>query len=158
MRTRDVSLAAVYAALYAVLTVGLGPFSYLAIQVRISDAMVGLVPLLGWPAVIGHTIGVAVSNSFSPAGFLDLLNTIPSFVMAYVVMKLKGGNVRVITGLLSYTVVLSATVSWMLSYLYGLPPLETYVYVFIGIFISTVLIGFALYKTIGHLKFFGKGV
>ena len=63
----------------------LGAFSYGPIQIRIADTMLAAVPLLGLAGVLGHTLGVFVANIFSTAGLIDLLNTIPSFAMSFVV-------------------------------------------------------------------------
>ena len=85
LHTKDLALIAVYAALYAALVVVLGGISYGPIQVRVADSMVAAVPLLGIAGVLGHTLGVFIGNIFSSAGPIDLLNTIPSFVMSFVV-------------------------------------------------------------------------
>ena len=65
IRTKDLALIAIYAALYAALVVVLGGFSYGPIQVRIADSMVAAVPLLGIAGVLGHTLGVFVGNIVS---------------------------------------------------------------------------------------------
>ena len=149
LRSKDLALIAIYAALYAALVVGLGGFSYGPIQVRIADSMVAAVPLLGIPGVLGHTLGVFIGNIFSPDGLLDLLNTIPSFAMSFVVYyvyKRTGNDYTVIGTCAAYSAVLGTTVGWMLSYLYGLPLLLTIAYVAIGNFVATVLIGWPLFK------------
>ncbi len=68
IRTKDLAIIAIYAALYAALVVVLGGFSYGPIQVRIADSMVAAVPLLGIPGVLGHTLGVFIGNIFSSPG------------------------------------------------------------------------------------------
>jgi len=146
INTTTLALAIVYAALYTALTVGLTPLSYGPVQVRIADAMVALVPIFGWAGILGHTAGVFIANIFSTAGLLDLLNTIPSFAMAMVIWKLR--NRSVLAGTILYSIVLAGTVGAMLSYLYGLPQLETYIYVLIGILVATTGIGYPLYKAI----------
>ena len=86
--------------------------------------MVSAVPLLGVPGVLGHTLGVFIGNIFSPDGLIDLLNTIPSFAMSFVVYyiyKQTKNDYTVIATCLAYSAVLGTTVGWMLSYLYGLP-------------------------------------
>lgn len=143
---KTLALGIVYASLYVALVVALAPISYGPVQVRIADALVALVPIFGWAGILGHTVGVLIANIFSTAGLLDLLNTIPSFAMAYVIWKLR--NRSVIVGTLLYSTVLGATVGAMLSYLYGLPELETILYVFVGIAIATTGIGYPLYKAI----------
>jgi uncharacterized membrane protein len=148
-----------YAALYAALVVVLGGFSYGPIQVRVADALVAVVPLLGIAGVLGHTIGVFIANMFSPAGLLDLLNTIPSFVMAFVVWyvyKRTSNDYTVIGTCIAYSAVLGATVGWMLSYLYELPLLPTIAYVAIGNIIASVLIGWPLFKVLKRIGVFQR--
>jgi uncharacterized membrane protein len=139
----------VYAALYAALVIFLPGLSYGPLQVRVADSLVAAVPLLGIAGVMGHTLGVFIANLFSPAGLLDLLNTIPSFVMAFVVYyvyKKTSNDYTVIGTCIAYSAVLGITVGWMLSFLYGYPLVETIVYVAIGNIIASVLIGFPIFK------------
>jgi uncharacterized membrane protein len=148
-RTKNIALISIYAALYAALVVVLGGFSYGPIQVRIADTLLAAVPLLGLPGVLGHTLGVFVGNIFSTAGPIDLLNTIPSFAMSFVVYyvyKRTKNDYTVILTCTAYSAVLGTTVGWMLSYLFGYPLLLTIVYVAVGNFIATVLIGWPVFK------------
>ena len=161
IRTKDLALISVYAALYAALVVGLSPLSYGPLQVRIADAMVASVPIFGIAGVLGHTLGVFVANLFSPLGFIDLLNTIPSFVMAFVVYylyKRTQNDYTVIVTCLAYSAVLGITVGWMLS-LFGAPLLLTMAYIAIGNAIASVAIGWPIFKVlkrIGVYKWFGN--
>jgi uncharacterized membrane protein len=151
IRSKTLALISIYAALYAALVVVLGAFSYGPLQIRIADSLVAAVPLLGIAGVLGHTLGVLVANIFSTAGPIDLLNTIPSFVMAFVVYytyKKTNNDYTVIATCTAYSAVLGVTVGWMLSYLYALPLLETILYVFIGNIIASVLIGWPLFKAL----------
>ena len=159
IKTKDLALIATYAALYAALVVVLGGFSYGPIQVRVADSMVAAVPLLGVPGVLGHTLGVFIGNLFSPDGLLDLLNTIPSFAMSFVVYfvyKKTQSDYTVIGTCLAYSAVLGTTVGWMLSYLYHLPLLLTIGYVAIGNAVATVVIGWPLFKVLKRIGVFQK--
>jgi uncharacterized membrane protein len=159
IRTKDIALIAIYAALYAALVVVLGPFSYGPIQIRIADSLLAVVPLLGLAGVLGHTLGVFVGNIFSTAGPIDLLNTIPSFVMSFVVYyvyKRTKKDYTVIGTCIAYSAVLGTTVGWMLSYLYGLPLLATIAYVAIGNAIASVLIGWPIFKLLKRTGIFQK--
>jgi uncharacterized membrane protein len=68
--TRDISLSAVFAALYAVInivqmfTVG-NPLISGPVQLRVADCLIALAALLGWPVVVGVTIGGLVTNVLS---------------------------------------------------------------------------------------------
>jgi uncharacterized membrane protein len=158
IQTKSLALITLYAALYASLVVVLGPFSYGPVQIRIADTMLAAVPLLGLPGVLGHTLGVFIANIFSTAGVIDLLNTIPSFVMSFVVYYIyrqTKNDYTVIGTCLAYSLVIGTTVGWMLSYLYSLPLLITIAYVSIGNVVATVLIGwpfFKILKKIGVLQ------
>ena len=144
MRSISIAIVAIYAALYAALVVVLGPLSYGPVQLRVADALVALIPVFGWAGVIGHTAGVFVANIFSSVGPIDLLNTIPSFIMAIVVWKLSKRSL--ITGTVLYSVVLAGTVGVMLSYVFGLPLIATYFYVLVGNLVATTVIGYPLYR------------
>jgi uncharacterized membrane protein len=121
--------------------------------------MLGVVPLIGLAGVLGHTLGVFVANIFSTAGPLDLLNTIPSFAMSFVVYyvyKRTNNDYTIIGTSIAYSAVIGTTVGWMLSYLYGLPLLATIVYVAIGNIIATVLIGWPLFKALKKTGIFQR--
>jgi len=148
-KTRNLALISIYAALYAALVVSLGFISYGPLNFRIADALVAVVPLLGFAGVLGHTLGVFIGNLFSTAGPIDLLNTIPSFVMSFVVYyvyKKTDNDYTIIGTCTAYSCVLGITVGWMLSFLYGYPLLITIVYVALGNVIASVLIGWPLFK------------
>ena len=159
IRSKDSALIAIYAALYAALVVVLGGISYGPVQVRIADAMIAVVPLLGLPGVLGHTLGVFIANLFSPAGPIDLLNTIPSFAMSFVVYyvyKRTKNDYTVIGTCIAYSVVLGVTVGWMLSYVYSLPLLLTMAYVAIGNVVASVFIGWPVFKVLKKTGVFQK--
>ena len=59
---RDITLASVFAALYAVLVVAFAGNSFLPIQLRVADVLMPLVILFGWPVALGLGIGALVGN------------------------------------------------------------------------------------------------
>ena len=157
LRTKDIALIAIYAGLYAALVIELGGISYGIINFRIADAMVAAVPLLGIPGVLGHTLGVFISNIPSPLGFIDLLNTIPSFAMSFViyyVYKKTGNDYTVIATCTAYSAVLGITVGAMLSPITHIPLLLSMLYVALGNIIATVFIGWPLFKLLKRTGIF----
>ena len=159
IQSKDITIIALYAALYAALVVVLVGFSYGPVQVRVADSLLAIVPLLGLPGVLGHTLGVFIANMFSTAGLIDLLNTIPSFAMSFVVYyvyKQTQNDYTVIGTCIAYSIVLGITVGWMLSYVYVLPLLPTMAYVAIGNVIASVLIGWPLFKVLKKTGVFQK--
>ena len=142
-----------YAALYAALVI-FQPGSSGLIQVRIADSLVAAVPLLGFAGVLGHTLGVFIGNIPSQLGLIDLLNTIPSFVMAFVVYytyKKTSNDYTVIATCIAYSAVLGVTVGWMLYQVYELPWIIASLYVAAGNIIASVLIGWPLFKILKKL-------
>ena len=158
-RTKNIALISVYAALYAALVIALINLSYGALQVRIADSLLAMVPLLGLPGVLGHALGVFIANLFSPLGPIDLLNTIPSFAMAFVVYfvyRKSRNDYTVIGTCLAYSAVLGVTVGWMLSYVLGAPLIATIAYVTLGNTIASVLIGWPIFKILKRIGVFQR--
>jgi uncharacterized membrane protein len=161
IRTKDLALIALYAALYAALVVVLGPFSYGPLQIRIADSLLAAVPLLGFAGVLGHTLGVFIANLSSPFVPFDLLNVIPSFVMAFVVYyvyKKNNNDYTIIGTCIAYSAVLGITVGSMLFFLgaseYALLP--TMVYVALGNIIASVLVGWPIFKVLKRTGVFHR--
>jgi len=122
----------------------LQPVSFLQIQIRVANALIGLVPIFGWPAIIGITLGVFIGNLTSPLGIIDLFSTIPSFIGLYIVWRIR--NKSVIAGLVAYTILLSLWVSFMLSCVLGILYFITLPYLTAGIGAATVGLGYSLYR------------
>ncbi len=149
MRLREkkgLAFAAVYASVYYVVSTFLGPLSFSVLNFRLSDSLLALVPVVGMPAVVGHTIGVFVTNIFSPLGPLDLANTIPSFVCSWLIFRLR--NLSVLLGLSIYTIVLGLTVSLLISYVTNIPFLFAFASVTAGIGIVVIGAGYIIYRAI----------
>lgn len=94
--SRDLTLTAVFAALYAVINLvqALSPFGnpsiYGPVQLRVSDFLIALTALLGLPVVIGVTIGCALVNVFGPIGPIDIVfGSLANLIAASVVMLLR---------------------------------------------------------------------
>jgi len=67
MRSKDVSLMAIFASLYAVINIVQtsmgGPITYGPVQLRLADCLLPLSILFGWPQILGVSIG-AFSNAY----------------------------------------------------------------------------------------------
>jgi uncharacterized membrane protein len=149
LKSRDIAKTAVIAALYVALVWALSPISFGAIQVRVSNALIGIVPLVGMPGVLGITLGVLIGNIPSPLGPIDLLSAIPTFIALLLLLKLKDRSV--LLGLAAYSVILSAWVGTLLSYTFGVPFLITFVYLLAGIGFATGILGYLVYRTLRSL-------
>jgi len=148
----EIALGSTLAALYIILVVGLGPLSYLQIQFRAANILLGIIPIAGLPAVFGITLVVLVGNISSPLGPIDMLSVITTFFGCLTIYYLR--KVSVLAGLTVYTVIISLWVAFLLQYVLGLPYLITFLYLLIGVGVVTIGLGYILYKTL--LKFGGE--
>ena len=147
---KSVATAGMIAALYAVMVQLFHPISFLQMNIRVANALLGLIPLVGWPAILGISIGVFIGNITSPIGPIDLLSFIPTFAGCYIIYLLRRKAALVALGLLIYSVIISIWVSFMLWYVFKLPYILSFLYVFAGSLISNVLLGFLLYKVLSR--------
>lgn len=93
--SRDLTLTAVFAALYAVInvvqsvTIG-NPTIYGPIQLRIADALIPLAALFGWPIVGGVTIGCFLTNAYYFVSPTDVVfGPIANLVAACLILFLR---------------------------------------------------------------------
>jgi len=127
INTKDVTLTAIFAALYATLGVVFAPISFLALQFRVAGVIrpaVAKKPILA----IGYCIGVVITNLFSPfAGFLELvfmpMMSLVAGLAGYYAAKFFGKSYVVAGAVIA--VIIPISVSWMLNQLFELPFLVT---------------------------------
>jgi uncharacterized membrane protein len=93
--SKDITLTAVFAALYPVINVlqmslvG-NPTIYGPIQLRIADCLIALTVLFGWPVVGGVTFGCLITNAYYFLGAQDVIfGPIANLVAASVVLLLR---------------------------------------------------------------------
>jgi len=138
--------------MYVVLTFVFSPISYGVINLRVANILIGLVPIIGWPAVLGQTLGVLIANQPAlgdPLGAIDLINVVPSFLFSLLLWKLR--NKSVFFGLTLYSIALGITVSYALNYAFNLPLLVGIPQVTAGIFLATAVFGYLLFRAVKRL-------
>lgn len=85
---KQLTISALIAAIYMVVTI-INPFSYPAIQFRISEILVLLV-FIDKKYIPGLLLGCILSNLNSPLGMLDVfIGTLASFLSFYLISKTK---------------------------------------------------------------------
>jgi uncharacterized membrane protein len=93
--SRNITLTAVFAALYVVINVlqmsFIGnPTVYGPIQLRVADCLIALAVLFGWPVVGGVTFGCFLTNAYYFLGAPDVLfGPVANLVAASVVLLLR---------------------------------------------------------------------
>jgi uncharacterized membrane protein len=134
MKSKDLTLVAVFAALYALLVYFFSPISFFALQFRIAGI---LRPSIArkWVLAVGYGVGVAVGNIFSPfTGPYELVfMPVMSFIagtVGYLAARPFKGNYFVAGAVIATIIPLS--VSWMLNQLFNLPTLATFPYLLIS--------------------------
>jgi uncharacterized membrane protein len=125
--TRDISLVAVFAALYAALVVVFSPVSFGPLQFRLAGVLRPGIARLRILAV-AYALGVFVGNFLSPyAGAYELLfmpfASLAAGLIGYEVARRLGGGYWV-CGIVIATLI-PICVAWMLEQLFNLPPLVT---------------------------------
>lgn len=136
------TINAVIAAVYFVLTVLLEPFSYGQIQFRISEILMVFV-LINFKVAPGIVLGCFVANLFSPFGIWDVVFGTLATVICLILMYAFRKNIFI--ALLAPSVIGSAIVAAMLNLILGLPFFETFIYVAIGEGAVLYLIGVPFY-------------
>jgi uncharacterized membrane protein len=134
MTSRDLSLVAVFAALYATLVYVFAPVSFYALQFRVAGV---LRPAIArkWVLAAGYAIGVVVSNLFSPfAGpyellFMPVMSFLAGSIGYLIASKFKKNYF--IAGVVIATII-PLSVCWMLNQLFSLPILITLPYLFVS--------------------------
>jgi len=125
--SKDVALAAVLAALYAVLVIVQGLSAAATIQLRIADCLIPFSALFGLPAILGVTFGAFVSNTYTsiamPNGVYDIaFGPLANFVagtLIYLVRK------RQLIGCLLGSAVIGLIVGSYVWLIFG-PPLNVF--------------------------------
>ncbi|MEM0075173.1 MAG: QueT transporter family protein [Nitrososphaerota archaeon] len=145
LHIRSLAQAAVISALYIALTLAFAPISFQQIQFRVANVIIGLTPIIGLPAVYGIAVGVLIANVVSPFGPLDMLSSIPAFVGLLAIYYLR--NTSVLAGLTIYSLIVSLWVSFLISFVVHVSLLATFAYVLTGIFLSTTVAGYIVYKS-----------
>lgn len=154
-----VAKLSVIAAVYAALTIALGPLAYGEIQVRISDAML-ILPFLagfGWDAVLGLTIGGFLANLASPWGYIDwIFGPIANFVAAlgvYGARRIFGNStLGLVVGEFLAVIAITIVIGFgELHLIFGIPWIVT-IYVLIGEVISIGIGGSIVYAAFKRFR------
>jgi uncharacterized membrane protein len=147
--TINLTLAAVFAAVYAVGVVFLAPISFQVFQVRVADALLPLAMIFGWPAVIGFSLGAFVANFFGGLGPVDIIGgSLANLLATYTASKLAGTvalranrGSRVFLGILSEIAIITLIVGTYLSYLLAIPLEVGLLGIFLGSIVAIGILG-----------------
>jgi uncharacterized membrane protein len=156
-RSRQIALAALFAALYAVGVTVLAPISFQAYQVRVADCLLPLSILFGPPAILGLTLGTFVGNLSSPFGAIDIVGgAVANFIATFVAWQIgrRKFNGSWLVGTVSEVLVITFFVGTYLSFLLAIPVWLGWVGVLVGEIIAVNVGGYLLlngvYRALGR--------
>ena len=91
LTVRKLARCAVVAALYVALCLGLAPFSYGAVQVRVAEALC-LLPLFGPEYILGVTLGCALANLLGSTMIDVVFGTLATFLACLCTYAVSSGT------------------------------------------------------------------
>jgi len=117
MKTRDLALTAIIAALYVAITLVLAPISFGMFQFRISE-MLNVLMKYNKRYIIAMIIGVAIANLNSPIGIIDVFfGVVCAIVMGLVYQLVKNSYLATIINGIAVGILIGI----MLHQFYGAP-------------------------------------
>ncbi len=140
----QVSLTAITAALYIVFGYTFQPISFLGLQFRVAELIVGICVLFPYEGLIGNVIGVFFVNLSSPIGLIDLISCIVNIPALYCIVFLRDKKFLKYLGGVMYAIIISIYVAIVLNFAFGLP---------IWLMFVQVLISEIILATLGILLF-----
>ncbi|WP_430536220.1 QueT transporter family protein [Listeria rocourtiae] len=138
MKIKTLTVNAIVAALYVVVTLVVAPFGFTNIQFRLSEMFNHLI-VFDKKYFFGIVVGVLIANFFSPLGWYDLVFGVGQSVISLVIVILLSryiANVKV--RMVLTTLVFSATmciIAWELALVLEFPFLYTWLTLAISEFI-----------------------
>jgi len=154
LRGRNVALASVFAALYAVLVFTFAGLSFQLVQMRVADALIPISILFGWPAVLGVTFGCAVANLVTPmpSVITDVIlgsaaNFFASLLAWKVAIRIRG-KIGELVGCLVATAIVTFVVGSYLALITDLDFWMWWLGIGAGSILSVTLVGYLLVQAL----------
>lgn len=157
LNSLEISIIGITAGLYAVLGYLFQPISFLGIQFRIAEIMVGMCIIFPIPGIIGNVIGVFLLNLTSPLGLIDLTSCIVNIPATYCIVYFRNREHLKYLGGVLYAVMISIYVGWILNFVLELP----FWLMFVQVLISEVILaslGIYIFSIIDKRTDIGKKV
>ena len=116
-----IALTAITAALYITLGYVFQPISFLGLQFRVAELIVGMCILFPFEGLIGNVIGVFFVNLTSPLGPIDLISCIVNIPALYCIVLLRDKKFLMYLGGVLYAIIISIYVAIVLNLAFMLP-------------------------------------
>ncbi len=142
-----IAIIGITAALYIALGYIFHALSFLGLQFRVAELMVGMCLIFPLEGLIGKIIGVFFLNLTSPLGPIDLLSTIVNIPALYCIIYFRNkGKLKYLGGIL-YAIIISLYVAIIINLVLGLPIWLMFIQVLISEIILATL-GIVLFDKI----------
>lgn len=137
--TKTISLNALVACIYAVLTLAIAPLAYSEIQFRMSEIIVFLA-FYNKKWIPGLVLGCLMANFMSPLGWYDwIFGTFSTLLVCLVISRLKHRYIAALAG----AIITGVVVGFELHLAFGIPFILNAFYVMIGELAVLVIGAFA---------------
>ena len=127
-----VALIAITAALYTALGYIFQPISFLELQFRVAELIVGMCIIFPYEGLIGNVLGVFFVNLTSPLGAIDLISCVVNIPALYCIIIFRNRKFLKYLGGVLYSIIISIYVATILYVSFGLPIWLNLLYVFIS--------------------------
>ena len=117
----EIAIAGITAGLYVVLGILLQPISFLSLQFRVAELLVGMVIIFPLGGLIGNVLGVFIVNIFSPLGLLDLISEPVNIIALLPLALLRDKRFWKYVGGIIYAAIISIYVAILLYYVFSIP-------------------------------------
>ena len=160
MNTRNISLSAVVAALYAAIVIILAPISFGPIQLRLADCLIPLSALFGPPAALGVALGALVANTYWFLSPIDVVfGAAANLAAGYIIYRFRD---RLVPASVAASLVIGVVVGGYL-WLFFPPPsimglqlpawLAMMVSITLSSLVAVTVLGVALVKTLERSEY-----
>ncbi len=117
-----IAMTGIIAGLYIALGYIFQPISFLGLQFRIAEILVGFCILFPYAGLIGNVIGVFIVNLTSPLGMLEwILSPLINIPALFCIIILRERQYFKYIGGILYAIIISLYVAWILNFVLGLP-------------------------------------
>ena len=147
-KSLDVAIIAMTVALYVVLGNLFQPISFMGLQFRVAEIVVGMVIIFPIPGLVGNVIGVFFVNLFSPLGPIDLISVVVNIPALYCIILFRERKYLKFVGGILYALIISLYVGIILDLILGLPWYIMFVQVLISE-IVLVTLGIVIFDYVG---------
>ena len=142
-----VALTAMTAALYTALGYIFQPISFLGLQFRVAELIVGMCILFPFEGLIGKVLEVFFVNLTSPLEPIDLISCIVNIPAIYCIIFFRDKKLLKYLGGVLYAIMISIYVAIVLNFAFGLPIWLSFIQVLIAEVILATL-GIVIFEII----------